>query len=334
MDKLRAIECFVAAAQEGSFSRAARRLEVSIPAVAKMVTALERSLGSTLVERTTQGLRLTPDGTRYLEAARSVLDQLREADDSIAAPGSRARGLVTIGAPAFVLQNCLVDLLPRLRTRLPDLEFDFRIVSRVTDPEAASTDVFLLMGWSEVPEMVQRPIAQARYHVYAAPHYWSARGLPRHPADLREHDCLCFRNPEGTLLDLWRFERAGQLEEVAVRGSIASSHRDFIAELAVRGAGVVRVSGLTAGVAVARGLLVRALDDWQCLDGPPLHLLYRAAHRRTARVRAVVDLLAEALPALEAEREGSVVSGSREIPEWQGKHFGRASRSIRSAGGN
>jgi len=70
MDKLRALQYFAVAAEERSLSAAARRLGVSTPAVAKLVTSLERNLGTTLVNRTARGLALTADGERYLENCR------------------------------------------------------------------------------------------------------------------------------------------------------------------------------------------------------------------------------------------------------------------------
>ena len=174
MDKLRALQYFVAAAAQGSFSGAARRLGVSIPAVSKMVTALERDLGARLFERNTQGLALTADGASYLESCAPLLEQLADADESIGASAVRPRGVLTVGAPAFVLQHCLLAALPRFHSRFPDIELDFRIMSRLTDSNADGVDVFVLFGWHEAPDMIQKRVAQTRYQVVAAPGYWAA----------------------------------------------------------------------------------------------------------------------------------------------------------------
>ena len=84
MDKLRALQYFVAAAEEGSLSGAARRMEVSVPSVAKLIGALERQLGVRLVDRSTQGLKLTARGEAYLETCRPLLEQLSQADAAVA----------------------------------------------------------------------------------------------------------------------------------------------------------------------------------------------------------------------------------------------------------
>ena len=100
MDKLRALQYFIAAAEAGSLSGAARRLEVSVPAVGKMITALERDIGTTLVERTSRGLVVTADGRSYLDACRPLLEQLEAADAAVSKSGSKPRGTLVVGAAA------------------------------------------------------------------------------------------------------------------------------------------------------------------------------------------------------------------------------------------
>lgn len=326
MDKLRALQYFAAAAEEESFARAARRLDVSIPAVFKMVNALEHSLGARLFERNSRGIALTADGARYLESCVPALEQLAAADAAVGAAATRPSGTLVVGAPAFVLQSCLAEHVPRFHVRFPDIQLDFRIVSGVTEANAASIDVFLLLGWHDAPEMVQKRIAQTRFHVLAAPTYWSARGVPARPADLAAHSCLLFRNPEGTLLDLWEFQRGAEEESVAARGWLASSHRDFLLETALAGEGIVRFTGLTVWPHVRGGRLVPALQDWEGRHAPPVSVLYRPSQRRTPRVRLFVDFLAEIFREMEAEREGGHAAGARARPHWHGKRYARSSK--------
>ncbi|HET9579143.1 MAG TPA: LysR family transcriptional regulator [Usitatibacter sp.] len=326
MDKLRALQYFVAAAREGTLSGAARRLDVSVPAVSKLITALEKALGATLFERTTQGLTLSADGARYLDTCQTLLEQLADADDAVSGAASRPRGTLVIGAPAFVLQNCLVEALPQFHSRYPEIQLDLRIVSRLSDPDADAADVLLLFGWHDVSDLVQRPIGQTRYHVLASPAYWASHGIPQRPSDLAQHNCLCFRNPEGTLLDLWAFHRGGDAESVTVSGWLASSDRDALALAALAGEGVVRFSALTAWQHVRSGRLVPVLRDWEQRDAPPVYALYRAAQRNTPKVRLFVDFATELFRRLSAEREGRALDVPRERPEWHGRRYGKASK--------
>ena len=327
MDKLRALHYFVAAAEEGSFSGAARRFEVSITAVAKLVTSLERTLGASLFDRSARGLALTADGARYLDSCQPLLDQLRDADEAVGTATDRPRGLLTVGAPPFVLQNCLAPALPRFHARFPEIEIDLRIANRVTDAEAAF-DVFVLFGWQEPLDYVQRIVGQSRYLVLASPGYWSAHGMPRHPKQLEGHQCFAFRNPHGTLLDLWEFERGGEVHAVKAHGWLASSHRNLLFDAALAGEGVVRASDFLVQDQLRLGRLVPALTDWNGLHPPPVTVHFLPKHRRTPRVRAFVDFTTEVFRSLEAERGGGVVAAAQR-PEWYGKHYGRASSAPR-----
>src|SRR6266849_6329683 len=122
MDKLRSLEYFTTSAEEGSFSAAARRLEVSVPAVAKLVTALERELGTQLFERSPHGLMLTPNGEDYLEQCRPALERLAQADEQARAAATRPRGTVVVGVQQLVAMNVLVNALPGFRERYPDIQ--------------------------------------------------------------------------------------------------------------------------------------------------------------------------------------------------------------------
>ncbi len=104
MDKLRALQYFIAAAEERSFSRAARRLDVSVPAVHKLVNSLERDLGALLFDRSTQGLKLTAGGERYLEACQPLLAQMTAADQLVSGEATRPKGTLVVGAhPELVM---------------------------------------------------------------------------------------------------------------------------------------------------------------------------------------------------------------------------------------
>src|SRR5689334_24765650 len=123
MDKLRALRYFIAAAEERSFSGAARQLEVSIPAVSKLVGALERSIGIILFHRDAQGLQLTAEGSRYLERCEPLVEELEDADQAVR-EGSRPGGVLTIGAPPFMTQHCLGPNLRTFHARYPEIELD------------------------------------------------------------------------------------------------------------------------------------------------------------------------------------------------------------------
>ena len=331
MDKLRALEYFVAAAGERSFSGAARRLDVSTPAVSRLVTTLERSLGVSLFERTAQGLALTADGQGYLERCRPLLRSLAEADEALAGAAARPRGTLVVGAPPILSQHCLLPALPEFHARYPDIQLDVRTVDKPSAPEAEAVEVLVLYGWPEQPGLVHKRVATTRLLICASPAYWAAHGVPRRPRDLERHACLLFRDQEGTILDHWEYERGGHREAAAVSGWLVSTHRDVILDAAIAGVGVARFTDLTIRTPLVSGQLVPVLLDWETKQSPPITLLYRAHQRRTPRVRLFVDFVVETFRRLEAEREPAVASMiPPERPHWYKRRHGRASASAGS----
>jgi DNA-binding transcriptional LysR family regulator len=324
MDKLRSLHYFTAAAEEGSFSGAARRLEVSVPAVAKLITALERDLRTALFERSPQGLALTASGQAYLEQCLPALEMLAQAEEQTRSSSARPRGPVVVGVHHLPM-SILVQALPRFHARYPDIQLDLRSVAQAAlDDESGAVDVYLSLAWSEVPDMIHRRIGGARFVVMASPGYLERRGTPRHPRDLEDHDCLLVRTPRGAVLDLWNFVRGEERASVAVKGWMIASNalRDSVVRLAALGQGVARILDLSIEPALAPGRLVRLLEDWQGADAPPITLSYWPNRRRIPRVRAFVDF------AIEIFREREEQHGQDRVgpePRWTTYRGGRAS---------
>ena len=325
MDKLRALEYFVAAAREKSFSGAARRLGVSVTAVAKLVATLEKNLGLLLLERSSHGLTLTAAGGSYLDACLPALELLTEADEQTRASVARAPGTVVVGVQHVIANGCLTQALPRFHARYPEITLDIREFQRVTEEETSGIDVFLVMGWPNLPNLVQRRIAAGRFIVLASPDYWARHGTPQRPLDLEHHNCVAIRALDGTVMDLWEFRRGQEEESVTARGWLLTSnaHRDMVISLALAGEGVVRTLDWTNLHDIASGALVRALGDWESPEAPPVNLLYRASVRRIPRVRRFIEFVTELFLDLETMRGQPVVASGR--PAWQGRHFGRSS---------
>jgi DNA-binding transcriptional LysR family regulator len=328
MDKLRALQYFVATAEERSFSGAARRLEVSVTAVAKLVTALERNLGVRLFERAASGVSLTAGGASYLEACAPALARLIEADEITRASTQRSPGKVVVGVQHVIARGCLTAALPRFHARHPEIQIDLRDFNRVTEEQTSGVDVFLVMGWPKVADLIHRVVAAGRFVVAASPAYWATHGMPRHPSELEHHVCLPIRAVDGTVMDLWNFTRGTETVSVAVKSWLTTSnaHRDTALDLALAGEGVMRLLDWTDRDRFESGALVRALGDWESPEAPPVNLLYRASVRRIPRVRVFIDFVVELFREIETAR-GQQVAAS-EAPAWLWRRLGRASEVV------
>lgn len=296
MDKLKAIQYFLAAAQTGSLSAAARKQGVTLQAVAKLVGALEAQLGTTLFERGSRGLRLTADGTQYAESCSPLLAQLQAADEGLRQARQRPQGTLVVGGTPFLLQHCIVPALPAFHASCPDLALDLRAVLHLEEPAAKDCDLLLLHGWFEAGSWVRKELPVMAQVTAATPGYWKRHGMPQQPRDLADHNCLSYRNPYGKLLDLWRYRQTGAqgevTQEVVVKGWLNSNHRDNLLALTLADGGVMRIASATAQADLASGRLVPVLLDWELMDPPPLAMYFRPEMRRTLRLRVFADFAA------------------------------------------
>jgi len=295
MDKLKALQYFLAAAQTGSLAAAARQQGVTMQAVAKLVGALEAQLGATLFQRGSRGLTLTADGAQYADACAPLLLQLQAADDGLRQARHRPQGTLVVGGTPFFLQHGIAPALPAFHDKYPDLTLDLRSVVHLDETAARDCDLLVVHGWFEAGAWVRRELPVMPQVTAATPGYWKRHGVPRHPSELADHNCLCYRNPYGKLLDLWRYRQEGKqgevIEQVIVRGWLNSNHRDNLLELALNDGGVMRIAHATAQAELESGHLVTVLADWELMDPPPLAIYFRPEQRRTLRLRVFADFV-------------------------------------------
>lgn len=330
MDKLRALQYFAAAAAGRSLSAAARQHGVSVAAVSKLVFALEAELKVPLFERRAHGVVLTGAGSAYLEACRPALAQLHDADQQATAGASQAEGTVVVAVQPVIAQEVLTAALPRFNALHPDIQLDMRFFMRMGPEQGQGVDAILVMGWPQnVGDLVCRQLCATSFVVVAAPSYWAAHGMPRHPSELESHNCLCIRSNTGSVMDLWHFRKGEERLSVSARGWLVSDnvHRDMVRDLVVAGVGVGRLLDWhqRPGGEVPRGLMVPALTDWVVDEVPPVNLLYPPSARRVPRVRVFLDWVIQLFA--EVERQRQMPLPATPMPRWVTARKLRASAS-------
>jgi LysR family transcriptional regulator, regulator for bpeEF and oprC len=213
---------------------------------------------------------------------------------------TRASGKLVVG-----MQKAFGHFVAPFLAHHPGLTLDLRFVRNPKDPLASLVDVLVFIGWIENIDMVAKRTGQTRYVTCASPAYLKAHGSPQDPDELRGHDSLALRSAWGAVLDLWKYQRREEVRSVALEPRIVSDDMDWMIEAAVRGAGVVRLIDLKTRPFLEQGLLEPVLGDWEALEAPPIHVMYRRGSRPSARVRAFVDFVSEVCANLEAWRRGA-----------------------------
>ena len=295
MDRLQAINAFVAVVESGSFARAASRLDQSVSAVSRQVADLERHLDARLLNRTTRRLSLTEPGRAFHERAVQLLADLEEAEQGASAGGMTPRGTLKLTAPITYGTRVLAPLIAAFAARHEQVRVDVDLSDRVIDLVDEGFDLAVRIGDIGSPHLVARRIGTTSLVCCASPAYLDRRGTPRTPDELARHDCLTYEYAAAR--HQWRFAAADGSERIVrIGGPLHANNGRMLAALAVEGAGVVCEPDFILGPDIARGALVPILADWK-LPAIAVHVAYPSRRHLSAKVRAFVDYLAERLAA-------------------------------------
>lgn len=288
MDHFHLMSVYVAVAEAEGFSRAARRLGISPPAVTRAVCTLERELGVKLLTRTTRQIRVTEAGSRYLEDARRILAEVAEAGEAAAGINAAPRGNLAVTAPALFGRMYVMPGMVDYLQRYPDMTVSALFVDRVVNLIDEGLDVGIRIG--DLPDSTMRAIraGQVRRIVCAAPAYLKAHGIPRRPADLARHVVIAASgvSPRAE----WKFSDAGKPAVVRIQPRLTVTSNDAAIEAALAGFGVTRLLSYQVTPHLAAGKLKIILGGF---EPPPLpiHVLHREGRQASAKVRAFVDMI-------------------------------------------
>ncbi len=184
------MQAFVAVVEHGSFNAAAEYMAVSSVMVGKYVQQLEAHLGVRLLQRNTRRQSLTDAGRNYLAGCRTVLEQVQQAEASVEGMQAQPQGVLRISAPVTWGSCVLAPLVAQYLAAYPQVTVELDLSNRRVDLIEEQFDAVVRMGQIGSAEWVARPLPPYAMQICAAPSYLQRKGIPRHPADLRNHDCL------------------------------------------------------------------------------------------------------------------------------------------------
>ncbi|UXZ34922.1 LysR family transcriptional regulator [Cupriavidus gilardii] len=292
MDRLAAMETFVGVIEAGSFSAAARRLNLGQPAVSKSIAQLEERLGTRLLLRSTRGLTPTDAGQRFYEHAKRAIEEADEAEQAARDSSEGLSGRLRVSAAVTFAR---LHILPGLKTfmdRHPQLEIDIALDDRNIDLLEEGTDVALRMGMLDDSSMTARRIARSPRLVVGTPRYFAQAGVPRTPADLSGHQAIVYSQRGGG--ESWSFRQGSTEVAVVVSGRVRVSAAEGIRTAVLADMGLAVASRWMFAPEVEQGVVQTVLNDWTL---PPIDLwaVFPSGRLVTAKARAFVAFVEEAL---------------------------------------
>lgn len=294
-DRLSGISAFVAAVDAGSFAGAAERLHLTRSAVAKRIGRLETRLGVRLFHRTTRSQHLTDEGqTFYLRCTR-VLAELSEAEDELSAGAVTPRGKLRVTMPVQIGRQCIAPVLLTLAKTHSELRLEMAFSDRRVDLVEEGYDLAVRSGrLDDTPGLKARSLGEQTMLLCASPAYLTAHGTPQTAADLVGHERLMYGR--GNNLYQWP---ALTVTPEATRRTPRFVLDDLVAlvEAAEQGLGIACIPQWVAAQSMRTGKLVQLLANTYT-PGTPLHLVWPDTRHPSPKLRAAIDALVSAAPAL------------------------------------
>jgi DNA-binding transcriptional LysR family regulator len=290
MDRIDAMQAFVAVADLRGFAPAARKLGQSPSGVTRLIAALEDRLGARLLQRTTRSVTLTDAGSRYLERARRILSDVEEAEAAAEGERTRPSGRLVVSAPVGFGRLHVSAVMSAYLKRYPDVVSELRLSDRVINLVEDGVDLAVRIAHLPDSTLVARQVGEMRRIVVASPAYLRERGEPKRPQAIASHQTIQFgattASPE------WSFVEDGSEVHIPCTPRFSTNSADAAIQYAEQGGGLTRVLAYQAAEAIKAGRLKIVLTKFE-VPPLPIHLVYPTSRLLSAKVRSFIDLVVE-----------------------------------------
>lgn len=289
MDKLDSIRVFLAVARAGGFSAASRVLGLPVATVSRKVAELEESLAVRLFERTTRQVVLTEAAKDYFNACQRLMDDLREADDTMTGEYRMPKGELTLTAPTGFGRQHLQPVLIEFMREFPEITMRVLLVDRLVNLVDEHVDVAVRINNLPDSSLVARRVGEIRMVVCGGPAYLRAHGVPQHPAALGGHACIAWASLGP--LKAWLFSDGGVETMFPVPVRLTATLPETVVAAAVADLGLAQVTSCQAEVAVRTGQLVPVLREFEAAP-TAINLVHPSNRRVPLKLRAFLDFAA------------------------------------------
>jgi DNA-binding transcriptional LysR family regulator len=288
-DELSVLSAFLAVADERSFTKAAKRLNISTSGLSHAIRRLEEQIGVRLLTRTTRSVSPTDAGEQLLAQLRPALADIRGVLTTLSGLQSTPVGRIRLLCPRLAAKTVVGPKLGQFVRDYPSVELEITTDDSRVDLVSAGYDAGIQFGEYIAQDMVAvRVSPDLRPAIVAAPAYFDTHPQPTAPRDVVNHECIRFRH-RGEGVYKWEFKGDESLA-IAVNGSLLLDELDLVIQAALDGAGLAWVAEDRITGHLASGSLVRVLDDW-CPPFPGFFLYYPSRRHQPAALSALIDTL-------------------------------------------
>ncbi|MCV2350623.1 LysR family transcriptional regulator [Paucibacter sp. Y2R2-4] len=288
-------------AQLGSFTKAAQRLGLSKAAISQRISELERSMGVTLVARTTRSVRLSEAGLRLVEDTEASFAHISRTLNATRDAVGQARGLLRVTVPVALGRQHIAPALHAFFKQYPEIRIELDLSDRLVALAQEGFDLALRHCSAPPDSHVAVKLCGSRALLVASPSYLKQATPITHPQALSEHACLPYLRP-GPAVWLFEHQAAGdepQRLRVPVQGPLRASNSEILRDAALDGLGLTLLPDFSAAPALQSGALVEVLPDWRPVGffGDAIYAVYPWTSHTPRPLRLLIDHLRQVLAA-------------------------------------
>lgn len=273
MDLLKAITTFNVVINTGSFSAASRELNIVTSAISRQVSDLEQHFGCQLLYRSTRAMSLTAEGKQYLEQFRQILNSIERLESKADDLNNILSGHLTISAPSGSASLGFLRSTSDFMKLHPNVKISWLFLNRFVDMVQEGIDLSIRVGDLPDSNFIARRYSSTKVNFVASPNYIKEKGEPRHPDELKTHNCLIDSSNRHPLR--WHYQEKSKPQYASVSAFAEANDGDAVASLAIEGLGIAYLPSFLTQRYLDSGELVEILNDFE-FEKIPVSLVYPA----------------------------------------------------------
>lgn len=298
MQDLNDLYYFSAVVDNGGFAAAERALGIPKSRLSRRISALENELGVRLLQRSTRRFAVTDVGNAVHRHAQSMLEEAKAAREVVDRLSAEPRGQIRLSVPVSIAQEMIPRLMPEFLAKYPEVRVQLHVSNRRVDVINEGFDLAIRVRnkLDDDGSLVMRTFGQIQELLVASPKYLDRAGRPKDPDDLKNHVTLTMNEDEAR--QRWDLQDAGgDTRRVELKPRLSGFDFPMLMALARQGLGITMLPETVCADAIRKGELEVVLPEWRLPQGIS-HLVFASRRGLLPAVRAMIDFLAEKMPAL------------------------------------
>jgi len=289
------LAAFILVVNEGSFTAAAKKLNVTPSALSKLISRLESALSVKLFERTTRSLLITQAGQKVYDQSLVMVNAAQQAVDLSVSDHTEPSGPITVAAPEAFLNSVLEPLVLPFLDYYPQIQLRLRAADGDIDLFRDNIDIAFRLTDKPHENQVLKEISKTYLVLCASPKYIEQKGMPKHPSELQHHDCLYLAETDTD--HLWDFLKEDEFLTISVAGRYAVNHSQMRLSGVKNGLGIGIFHDFVIKESLEDGSVVKVLPDWTIKSNyhGAIAMQYTQTKYMPARLRAFIDYAQKAL---------------------------------------